>query len=288
MSLRVRGIVVFLLIAFGGTWPYLFFARLVMDWSLVNPLVQLPVAVMPAVGAVVARRWVTREGFAGAGLRLRLRAAWRHWLLAWVAPLAVTLLALGCAAAVGWWRPDLSPAGGAGGIVLLLILQLVLTPIYFGEEFGWTSFLWPRLVPGRPRTSMVATGFIWAVWHYPLAYLGYVEFADHSVSMVLWTLTFMLFQVMLCWFYARTGSVWVTSLAHAGNNMVMGLLTEQLFTGTGQLTVVQNMICTNVALALVCVPLLRSAAFRPGASASIGAGAGTDRRAVSATHGPPG
>lgn len=260
MSLRVRGIVVFLVVAFGGTWPYLFFARWVMGWSLVNPLVQLPVALMPALGAVVVRRWVTREGFADAGLRLRLRGAWRHWLLAWFAPLAVTFLALGCAAALGWWRPDLSPAGGPGGIVLLLVLQLVSTPIYWGEEFGWTSFLWPRLVPDRPRASMVATGFVWAVWHYPLAFLGYAQFTDHTVSMALWTVMFMLFQVMLCWLYARTGSVWVTSLAHAGNNMVMGLLTEQLF---GELSTVRNMICVDVALALVCVPLLWSTVFRP-------------------------
>ncbi|MDG4801067.1 hypothetical protein [Micromonospora sp. WMMD980] len=82
MSLRVRGIVVFLVVAFGGTWPCLFLARWVMGWSLVNPLVQLPVAMMPALGAVVVRRWVTREGFAAAGLRLRLHGAWSHRLLA--------------------------------------------------------------------------------------------------------------------------------------------------------------------------------------------------------------
>ncbi|PTA47437.1 CPBP family intramembrane glutamic endopeptidase [Micromonospora sp. RP3T] len=260
MSHRVRGIVVFLAIAFGGTWPYLFLARSVLGWSLVDPLVQLPVAMMPAIGAVVVRRWVTREGFADAGLRLRLRSAWRHWLIAWFAPLAVTFLAFGCAAASGWWRPDLSPVGGPGGVALLLILQLVTTPVYWGEEFGWTSFLWPRLLPGRPRASVLATGLVWAVWHYPLAYLGYAEFPDHTVSMALWTLMFVLFQVMLCWLYARTGSVWATSLAHAGNNMVAGLLVERVF---GELGAVRNMICVDVALALVCVPLLCSAAFRP-------------------------
>jgi membrane protease YdiL (CAAX protease family) len=261
MSLRTRGIIVYLVIAF-GTWPYLFFVRLVMGWSLVNPLVQLPVAVMPAIGAFVVRRWVTREGFADAGLRLRVRGAWRQWLVAWFAPLAVTMLTLVCAAVVGWWKPDLSPAGGPGGIAILLVLQMVLMPIYMGEEFGWTSFLWPRLIPGRPRMSMAATGLIWAVWHYPLAYLGYAQFNDHTVSMVLWTVSFMLMEVMLCWLYARTGSVWITSLAHAGNNIVAGVLTEQLFTNSGQLDALQVLICTNVALALVCIPLLWSASFK--------------------------
>lgn len=93
MSRHAKGIIVYLVIAF-GTWPYLFFVRLVMGWSLVNPLVQLPVAFIPAIGAFVVRRWVTREGFADAGLRLRVRGARRQWLVAWFAPLAVTMLTL--------------------------------------------------------------------------------------------------------------------------------------------------------------------------------------------------
>jgi uncharacterized protein len=175
MSLRTKGILVYLAIAFLGVWPYLFIVRLALGWSLVNPLVQLPVAFMPAIGAYVVRRWVTREGFADAGLRLRLRGAWRQWLVAWFAPLGIVLLCLGVAAAAGWWSFDLSPVDGPGGLVVLLVIQVVLTPVYMGEEFGWTSYLWPRLVPGRPRLSLIATGFIWAVWHYPLAYLGYTQ-----------------------------------------------------------------------------------------------------------------
>jgi hypothetical protein len=98
MSLRARGIVVYLVIAFGVTWPYLFLARLMLGWSLVDPLVQLPVAFLPAAAAFVGRRWVTREGFADAGLRITMR--W-SWLIAWLAPLAITAPTLGLAAAVG-------------------------------------------------------------------------------------------------------------------------------------------------------------------------------------------
>jgi uncharacterized protein len=259
MSTPTRGIQVYLLITFGVTWSYLFLAHLSLHLSLVNPLVQLPVAFVPAIGAFVVRRWVTREGFGDAGLRLRLRGAWRLWLTAWLLPLTATALAAAAALVAGWWRFDLGPAGGLGGIALLLVVQVVLIPAYFGEEFGWTSFLWPRLLPGRPRLSLFATGLIWAVWHYPLAFLGYAELGDHSVGLGLWTLMFVAFEVLLCWLYARSGSVWVTSLAHSGNNMVMGLLTEQLF--TGHLSARQNLIVTDVALGLVCLPLLRSRGF---------------------------
>ncbi|WIM92743.1 CPBP family intramembrane metalloprotease [Actinoplanes oblitus] len=252
MSMRVKGIVVYLVIAFGVVWPYLFVARLGLGWSLVNPLVQLPVAFVPAIGAFVVRRWVTREGFAGAGLTWRSPA--RLWLAGWLAPLGITLTMLACAVSAGWWDFRLD----GGGLLFLLIVQLVLTPVYFGEEFGWTSFLWPRLMPGRPRASLLVTGLIWAVWHYPLAFLGYAEFTDRAISLPLWTVMFVLFEILLCWLYAASGSVWVTSLAHAGNNVVMGLLSEELL---GDLSSVRLLVCTDLALALVCLPLLASKLF---------------------------
>lgn len=262
MSLRTKGNLIYLVGVFLGVWPYLFFVRLALDWSLVNPLVQLPVAFVPAICAYVVRRFVTREGFADAGLGLRLRSAWRQWLVAWLAPLLVTVLILAAAAVLGWWSPDLSPADGPVGIVVLLVIQIVLLPVYMGEEFGWTSFLWPRLIPGNPMLSMVVTGFIWAVWHFPLAWLGYAELADHHVSLVLWTLTFMLYEVMLCWLYATSGSVWVTSLAHSGNNVMTGVLLEQLLTDGGGLGPLTVLVCSVVGLAIVCVPLMFTRPFR--------------------------
>src|SRR4051812_48896547 len=132
MSIRAKGVLVYLAITFGVTWSYLFFARLVLDLSLVNPLVQLPGAFVPAIAAIVVRRWVTREGFADAGLVLRLRAAWPYWLLAWLGPLGLFAITAGLAAACGWWEPDLAPAGGVGGIALLLAVTVVLTPVYLG------------------------------------------------------------------------------------------------------------------------------------------------------------
>lgn len=254
MSHRVKGIVVYLLISFLGVWPYLFVVRLGLGWSLVNPLVQLPVAFMPAIGAFVVRKWVTREGFATAGL------GWRGdpklWLTAWLTPLGASLAMLACAYSAGWWRGD---GADPGGLVFLLVIQVVLIPAYFGEEFGWTSFLWPRLVPGRPRLSLLVTGLVWAVWHYPLAFLGYAEFDNRWLAFPLWTIMFLLFEILLGWLYARSGSVWVTSLAHSGNNVVMGMLSEQLL---GDLTSVQVLICTDLGLALICLPLLASVPSR--------------------------
>lgn len=233
---RRKGLVVFLLISFGATWGYEFGARLGLGCSLVNPLVQLPMGFIPAIAAFIVRKWVTREGFADAGLRLRLRKAWWHYLIAWFAPLAIAVASCVVAAAFGLWTPDLSSLDELAGmpwwaaILVLQIAVVVLTPVYFGEEFGWTSYLRLRVYRGRPVAATVATGLIWAVWHYPLAFLGYAEFSDVALGLAVWTVSFLLQEIMLSWLRIRSKTIWTASLAHAGNNMVLSLLTATLLT----------------------------------------------------------
>ncbi|GLY79954.1 CPBP family intramembrane glutamic endopeptidase [Actinoallomurus iriomotensis] len=232
------GVLAYLLISFGLSWGYLFTARLWLGLSLVNPLVQLPMGFAPAVAAVVVRRWVTGEGFRDAGLAVRLRRGWSSYLLAWVGPLPLVAAAVTVAALLGLWKPDLTPLGASGlpewaTPLLLMVAVVPLTPVYWGEEFGWTGYLRPRLFAGRPAASVAATGLIWAVWHYPLAFLGYIQFGDVVLGLAVWTMSFMFQEVVLAWLWARSGSVWAPSLAHAGNNMVLSLLTGELLSKLG-------------------------------------------------------
>ncbi|WP_110946325.1 CPBP family intramembrane glutamic endopeptidase [Streptomyces avicenniae] len=229
-STRRRGLTAFFAISFGGAWLWVLGAH-AMGQSLVNPLVQIPFAFMPAIGAVVARRWVTREGFADAGLRLRLRAAWPYYIGAWLGPLAITAGAAGVAVLLGLWDGDLEPLRAAIpgvpwwlAVLLLVSVMPLLAPVYWGEEFGWTSYLRPRIGGGRPLRSVLLTGLIWAVWHYPLAFVGYVEFGNVAAGLLLWTGSFLLQEMLLAWLYLRSGSIWTAALAHAGNNMVLSLL----------------------------------------------------------------
>lgn len=229
------GIIVFVLLAFGLTWPWLFIARLVLDLSLVNPLNQLPIAFAPAIAAFVVRRWVTREGFGDAGLALRLRAAWPQYVAAFLGPLAIAVATCVLAAGFGLWTPNLANLEYGGmpwwaGVAGWMLVALVLTPIYFGEEFGWTSYLRLRLFPGRPYLATLGTGLIWAVWHYPLAFVGYAEFSNVAAGLAVWTASFMVQEVMLSWLRMRSGTIWTASLAHAGNNLVLSLLTATLLT----------------------------------------------------------
>ncbi|MDF5752426.1 CPBP family intramembrane glutamic endopeptidase [Spongiactinospora sp. TRM90649] len=235
MSTKNRGIAAFLIICFGATWAYIFGARYLLDLSLVNPLVQLPMGFFPAIAAIIVRRWVTREGFRDAGLALRLRAGWPYYLAAWAGPLLLVMATAGLAAALGLWRPDLSPLNTmvAGlpawaSLSLLMAVVVLLIPVYWGEEFGWTSYLRLRVFTDRPLLSVTVTGLIWAVWHYPLAFVGYIEFGNIPLGLFVWTISFLFQEIILAWLRLRSGTIWAASLAHAGNNMVLFLLTGML------------------------------------------------------------
>lgn len=231
MTSRTKGVLAFILLSFGLAWGGMFIARLGFGLSLVNPLVQIAgIAFTPAIAAFVVRAWVTREGFADAGMRPRLRQNLGLYLAAWLGPFGFVVIALAVAVLVGVWNFDLSAFALLPGlpvwvsIAVLLLVVVVLTPIYWGEEFGWTSYLRLRLVPERPLLSTVLTGLIWAVWHYPLAFLGYIEFANVWLGLAVWTVSFLFQEVILTWFRMSSGSVWAASLAHSGNNMVLALL----------------------------------------------------------------
>ncbi|MBW4722072.1 CPBP family intramembrane metalloprotease [Saccharothrix sp. SC076] len=249
---RTRGVPAFLLLSFGIAWSGMFGAWL-LGFSLANPLVQLPFGFAPAFAAFVVRRWVTREGFADAGLAPRLRQAWPQYLAAWLGPLVLVGATLATAALCGLWTPEV-PSGEQWALVAVLVLGVpLLTPIYWGEEFGWTGYLRPRLLPGRPLAATLGTGLIWAVWHYPLAFVGYIEFDDVVLGLGVWTLSFLCQEVLLSWLWVRSGTVWTASLAHAGNNMVLSLLVGFVLDDGAGLDTATVTLITAVPMGLVAL-----------------------------------
>jgi membrane protease YdiL (CAAX protease family) len=230
LGLRTTGVLTFLLIAFGLAWAAIFGAQ-ALDLSLANPLVQLPGAFAPAIAALAVRRFVTREGFRDAGLAPRVKPARRYYLLAWIGPVLVFGATLGLAAALGLFRPDFSPLRTLAAVelpelALLLALPVLTAPIFWGEEFGWRSYLQQRL-SRSPVAAAVITGVVWGIWHFPLAFTDYVD-GNPLVGMMTWTLRSIPLAIILGWLFLRSGSVWVPCIAHAGNNLTIGSLSEVL------------------------------------------------------------
>jgi uncharacterized protein len=241
MNTRAKGILWFLIITFGVAWSNwelaIWSGFSVLSWQFT--LCAFPGAFAPAIAAVIVRKWITREGFADAGLGLRV-AKWRYYVIAWLLPLAVVSAIAAQAIALGLAQPDFTLAraaasGAAGhdvaglsGMGLAVVPQLMLaaviaTPVLWGEEFGWRGYLQRRMVPGRPELNALCTGVIWGVWHWPLTLRGY-DFPDHPVlgSFLLVVLA-ILMSYIFDWLREKSRSIWAPSLAHASTNTIGGI-----------------------------------------------------------------
>lgn len=268
MTIRSKGILVYLILAFGIAWAVWIIAALA-GISSTSPLFQLaalPGGFAPAIAAIIVRRWVTREGFADAGLRLHFRRQWPYYLFAWLHPLVVIAVIVVLATITGLAQPDytllrglktlypgLAAPPGIGQIVIiqLIFTALLTTPLLWGEEFGWRSYLQIRLFEGRPVLAGVTTGIIWGVWHYPLILMGYERYNNLALGCLLFTGLTVVLSLIFGWLRLKTGSIWPSSLAHSATNAIGGSLTILLFLGGANLWLVAY----NGAFALILLGL---------------------------------
>jgi membrane protease YdiL (CAAX protease family) len=110
-------------------------------------------------------------------------------------------------------------------IIATLPLQaLLISPINFGEEWGWRGYLLPRLLPLGQWPALVTTGVIWGLWHAPLILMGFDYPQHHILGILLLTVFCVIIGVILGWTRLATGSVWPAVLGHAAMdaNQVLG------------------------------------------------------------------
>ncbi|MDL1912524.1 CPBP family intramembrane metalloprotease [Chloroflexi bacterium CFX6] len=236
MKSKSKGIIVYLLLAFGVAWIPLaiqWFLGLrslddnatVLDYA-VFILITLPTSFGPAIGTIVVRKWVTHEGFADSGLRLNVRGAWHYYLFALLYPVIVVPAILILAFLISAERPDFS-ALMVMSLVQMIIIAIVSTPIIWGEEFGWRGYLQVRLFAEKPLWAAVATGLIWGVWHYPMILMGYI-FSGNPLGLLLYPINMIFTSIIYGWLRLRSGSVWSASLAHATGNTIINPLLASL------------------------------------------------------------
>jgi uncharacterized protein len=257
-----RGIVPYLGLAFGLAWAWwavvLYGLRLNTIWAL------LPGMFAPAIAAIVVRAWVTREGFAGAGLRPHLRRRWRYYLFALLLTPGLTVLIIALTVLFGAAEPHPHFRVGVLRPPLALILTIIFTPVAWGEEFGWRGYLQPRLLPTRPVWSAIATGVIWAAWHYPVILLTGMNYPHARIlGIALFTVFAILISVVLGWLQLRAGSSWAPSHAHSGLDYFVDPMLGAVFPGASALTVGMGGVIALPAYALVAGWIVATRRLRP-------------------------
>ena len=285
-AMKNKGIVAYLLITFLGAWGLWWIgwavASRVFRISPTNLLFQfvlVPGAFMPALAAVLVRKWITHEGFSDAGVPLNLRRNWKCYVFAaYILPIGVLGSIIGLAALLGMGHPDftlqrslaillpqveLPPHQFTPGLWVLWMLQLMLigVPIAalvtWGEEFGWRSYLQIRLFAERPALAAVVSGLIWGVWHYPLIFLGYEHYENIGAGLVVFPVCTVLLSIIFGWLRLKTGSMWASSIAHGATNSFGASLALLLFLGGAKFIWVSYLgILSWIPLGAVCAWIL--------------------------------
>lgn len=266
MKRTAPGVTAYLVLAFGLAWAI----WMIPLWlglspqSALYPTVILIGAFAPALACFVVRKWVTREGFADAGLN---SGKWPYYLWALLIPLALAFAIAALASHLGQPAPDyalahapvLLPGAAAPRslpivIAVLTLYTIVTTPILWGEEFGWRGYLQLRLFASRPLLAAIATGLIWGVWHYPLLMLG-TELPGHPQAvLVIFPVYTVLLSIVFGWLRLRSGSIWPSSLSHSAINHLRSPLIALLFPAVADrlgLTLIGLAVLGVVALAVV-------------------------------------
>jgi membrane protease YdiL (CAAX protease family) len=284
---RWRGLAVYLLFAFGLSWP----TQIAISLSVRdNPTgmaalggLTLVIAALlmwpPAIGAFVARRWVERGNFRDAGLRW---PNWRYLVYAWFGPALLTLITMiaslpiypfdsgftsleGIAEQAGQPLPVSPVLIVAVQIVSALTVAVLINCIFaFGEEFGWRGYLLPRLMERLgPWPGIIAHGAIWGFWHAPLIFLMGYNYPGHNVIGVpLFVVSGILMGALLAWLQLASRSVVPATVAHGALNAIAGL---PLLLLRGVDTAIGGMIISPigwVVMLIVIGLLVASGAFR--------------------------
>ncbi len=255
-TLDRRGILWYLFIVFGLTWAVdvaMLAAGARFDqpsgpaWALPALMVTM---LFPALSAYIVRKWITREGFATAGLRV---GPWPVYfaILFGVPALFGIAYGLSAMAGVAEYDPSMSQflatlreAAGEEAAALTpgmlaastLVASLTVGPLItagftFGEEFGWTGYLLPKLLPLGKWRAAILYGLIWGLWHAPIIAAGY-NYPGYPVigpiAMCAFTVALGLTMTAL---RLRYDSVLITSWMHALINSQGRGVWMLLFTG---------------------------------------------------------
>jgi uncharacterized protein len=249
MSPPTKTIGLFLLVAFGGAWS-VWAAAWFLGVFNASPTGQVVVAVgafSPALATVVMRRWVTRESFGDAGLRINLRGGLPYYVLGWLLPLPVIAVVVGLASALRlpFTHGDLP----ATAVLTSVVAAVLVTPLFLGEELGWRGYLQIRLFAQRPVLAAAVTGLVWGFFHFPVIVAGVQGYENVALGLATFPVFTVLLSIILGWLRERTGSIWAACLAHSASNLIGGPLSAYLFVESG------SFILTSYTGVLAWIPL---------------------------------
>ena len=259
-KIDLKRILIYLAFAFGIAWVWALV--LALNGGLANSPVIIPFTnytlaffvlafgymFAPAL-ANVFTRLITKEGWGHLSLRPKFKSGWKYWLAAWFLPGILTVIGgvIFFLVFPKYFDPQMknyaAQVAAAYGntpmpypMMVLALIQFVqamlLSPLLnglftFGEEFGWRGYLLPKLMPLGGRKSVLISGVIWGVWHWPVIAMGHNYGLDYPgapwLGMLMMVVVCICLAALLSWTTLRAGSVWPAVIGHGAVNGIAAI-----------------------------------------------------------------
>ena len=204
-------------------------------WLRLKGINQLAILFPPAIASIITRL-ILREGFQDVSFSFRGRNLRKAYLIAYLFPMVVALIAYGFTWISGLTEFDFStiqsnsriplPENPISGFLLWILLSwTAVVAIYMifvaGEEIGWRGYMLTRLIDSGIPNPLLIHGLIWTAYHIPLILAGaYSAASGPSVilSVIMFTIIATSFSYLLAWLRMDTGIIWPSFVAHATSN----------------------------------------------------------------------
>lgn len=182
----------------------------------------------PGISAFIVRKFITKEGFGDAGLRLGPKKPYLQ------VAVFIPLLFIVIYAITGlFYSPDFTlgtfmeengieetPMEPTAFIAVLFVSTLLITPLInsipaFGEEFGWRGYLLPKLLPLGREKALIASGIVWGLWHLPFVFLiGFGGYPDRLAGGLIFVAVITLLGIYIGALTLKNESVLLASFMH--------------------------------------------------------------------------
>ena len=110
------------------------------------------------------------------------------------------------------------------GLITIFLVNGILgsiidIPMFLGEEVGWRGFMVPRLLKiVSPPKAFLIGGTVWALWHVVMIAQG-LNYPGHFIPGIFMMILMAIpVGIIIQYFYARSGSIFVAAMAHAALN----------------------------------------------------------------------
>jgi membrane protease YdiL (CAAX protease family) len=223
-------------LAFGITWVIYYIGyHLICGYDDIyeNPMPTL-IGLLTMLGPATANfitRAITHEGMEHSKLKFNIKGNVRYYVMAFVVTIVSGIVAGVCCALIFAHRIELQASIGETILYTLWFTAVAVSGgiMYFGEEFGWRGYMFPKLkeLMGTGR-ALVVSGIIWGLWHTPMLIDGHNFGKDaplYPISNILLMCVFCYFAgAFLTYLTEKTNSIYPATIAHALINNVSGIL----------------------------------------------------------------